>query len=237
MTKFFLPETTDKRIVYACEYLEKRGFSRVNCLNNADFVLLGVNPKDFTDYSEIPVFAGNVCSNNVFDYTKNEAFALQNAYLTAEGAVALACQSSDISLVGSNILIIGYGRIAKALHKYLSVFTSDITVCARDINARALAQCNNANTIDIAKLKNKNSYDFVFNTVPHPVLNEAELRSMKDGVTVLDLASFPGGVDTHFAKSLNINLVIARGLPAKFSPKSAGIIVGRAVENMIHAKE
>ncbi len=237
MTKFLLPDISDKRIVYAGEYLENKGFSRVYNLDNADFVLLGMNPKDFMQYTEIPVYAGNVRSNNVFDYTKNEAFALENAYLTAEGALALAVSNSPVSLVNANVLIVGYGRIGKALHKYLNAFTSEITVCARDINARTLASCNHADVIHFSELKNKNNYDFIFNTVPHPIINEAELRCMKREATLLDLASFPGGVDKHFAQKLDVHFIIARGLPAKFSPETAGIVVGKAVENMILRKE
>lgn len=237
MTKFFLPEIVDRRILYASEYLEKHGFLRVDSFEKADFVLLGVNPKDFTKYTQKLVFAGNVCSNNVADYTKDEAFAIENAYLTAEGAIALACNTSDISLINSKVLILGYGRIARALHKYLGVLTTDITICARSDDAKSLAISNNARAIDFSKLKYEENVDFVFNTVAHPVINEAELRAMKKDVTILDLASFPGGVDAHFAKSLNLNLIIARGLPAKYSPKTAGIIVGKTVEKMIPRKE
>jgi len=220
MIKFYAPDLSDKRISYAADSLEKHGYRRVFDEKNADFLLLGVN----SDYkSDIP-FA---------DYKNNKLFALKNAYLTAEAALCVAIEKSNKSLVSSNVLITGYGRIAKALHKYISPFTGSVTVCARNPNDRVLAACNNAKVIDFADLKNKNSFDFVFNTVPHPVFNGAELSALPRDCVLIDLASFPGGVDKHYALSRKINLIEARGLPGKFSPETAGHIVAEAVDQVI----
>lgn len=229
MTNFYVASSDDKRIAYASEYLQNYGCTEVTSLSNADFVIAGVNPKNLDDYKNYLVFAGNVNGNNVFDYTKDEIFAAENAFYTAEAAVSLAIQNSDLSLVDSKILLVGYGRIAKALHKFLSAFSSNITVCARSEIQRTSAKMNGAKTVTFGDFSNKNNYDFVFNTVPHPVLNERELRSFKQNVLIIDLASFPGGADVHFAKSLGLNLIVARGLPGKISPKSAGRAVAKTV--------
>ena len=65
------------------------------------------------------------------------------------------------------------------------------------------------------------------------MFNEQELLFVDKDTLIMDLASFPGGVDKHFAKSYNLNLMIARGLPAKFSPYNAGIVVAQTVDAMI----
>lgn len=220
MIKFYAPDLSDKRIAYAAERLEKIGYHRVFEEKNADFLLLGVS----SDYkSDIPSI----------DYKNSEFFAVKNAYLTAEAALCIAIENSDKSLLSSNVLITGYGRIAKALHKYILPFTSNITVCARSANVRALAACNNATSIDFSDLTIKNDFDFVFNTVPHPVFNSAELAALPKKCTLIDLASFPGGVDKHFASSCGVNLIEARGLPGKFSPETAGRIVADSVDMII----
>ena len=138
-----------------------------------------------------------------------------------------------MSIVNSPVLICGFGRIGKALFRFLESFTKDITVCARNADVRTL--CNNlgAKTIEFDELKNKSDFLFIFNTVPHPVFNEKELEAINKEALLTDLASFPGGVDLHFAKHFNINLITARGLPAKYSPKSAGIIVANTIIKMI----
>ncbi len=237
MTTFYVASLDDKRILYASEYLQKHGFSAVDNLSKADFVLAGVNPENLDAYKGFSVFAGNVSGDNIFDYTKNEYFATENAYLTAEAALSVANQNSCVSMVNSNVLILGYGRIAKALHRFLTPFTNNVSVCARNRVQLLTAKMNGANAITFDELVNQYDFDFVFNTVPHPVLNEKELRLFKKEALLVDLASFPGGIDVHFADSLGLNLIIARGLPAKYSPKSAGEAVAKTVIEHWEVKE
>jgi dipicolinate synthase subunit A len=235
--KFYSPETADKRIIYAKRELEKEGYTFTKKQENADFILLGVNPDEKHLNTNKPVFAGNVQQkSNIFDYTKNEAFSIKNAYLTAEGAIALAVNESKKSLINSPVLIIGYGRIGKALKRLLEPFSRDITVCVRNEDAAALAMSKGAKVIGFDELKNCGRYRFIFNTVPHPVMNEKELISVNINTLLIDLASFPGGVDNHYAKKLGIKLIIARGLPGKYSPESAGKIVAETVKSIIKEK-
>lgn len=237
MTNFYLPSCDDERLKYAGDYLEYLGYKRVDTFDKTDFTLLGVNPRDRDLYSSKPVYAGNICANNVFDYTKDECFALENAFLTAEGAISLAVASSSSTMINSKILITGFGRISKALLHLLAPFTKDITICARNQFQLNTAKMLGAKAITFNELDYLNKYDFIFNTVPHPIFNKNELSNISKEALLIDLASFPGGVDTHFAKAFNINLVVARGLPAKYSPKTAGEIVAKAVHNMIKREE
>lgn len=217
MKKLFASDLSDKRMIYAVEYLSKMGFERVNNVENADVELLPPKAKK---------------TPKSVDYLGNESFAVKNAYLTAEGAIALAVTESDLSLISSKILIVGFGRIGKALLNLLKPFTSDITVCARSKEQRIEAKMNNAKVCDLTALKQENDYDFVFNTVPFPVLNDKELKTMKRSTLIIDLASFPGGVDKHIASSLGIKLIHALGIPAKYSPKTAGKYVAEAVKEI-----
>ena len=221
MKKFFVSDISDNRMIYAINALKKSGYEWVNKYENADFAISP--PK-----SEL--------LEKSVDYLKNENFELNNAYLTAESALAIAISESKSSLVNSKILVIGYGRIAKALHRYLSVFTGDITVCARNPQQRILARNNNARAINFSELRTKKDYDFVFNTVPFPVVNRAELKSMKKDVLIVDLASFPGGVDKHEAEAMGLKLVQSWGLPGKYSPKTAGCYLAEAVDEIVREK-
>lgn len=230
--RFSVPDTKDKRIVAAAEYLETKEFEKVEKTENADFILLGVNPpKELLNF-EKPIFAGNITASGIYDYTKDEAFAIRNAYLTAEAALALAVCESNKSLINSEVLILGYGRIGKALLKYLSVLTKNVTVCLRSETAKAAAICEGASVRNFESLKNGIRYDFIFNTVPHPVLGYSELKNTDKKALITDLASFPCGVDKKYAAYCGIKLIAAGGLPAKYSPQSAGIIVGETVEKM-----
>ncbi len=223
MKTFSVPFTDDIRILYAAKHLEEIGFIKVKNVNESDFVLLPVPAKKYM----IDAAEGKEIS-----YSADEAFLLENAYLTAEGALALLKETSDKAIYSSRILITGYGRIARALHRALSALGAKITVCARSDTNRVEAAANGAYAIDFDKLKNKNEYDFVFNTVPHLVFTKAELDALEPDAVIYDLSSFPGGVDTLYAKSKGLRLVNGRGMPGKYSPKTAGILIAKTVIKM-----
>lgn len=54
---------------------------------------------------------------------------------------------------------------------------------------------------------------------------------------ILDLASFPGGVDTLVANSLGLKLINGRGMPSVYTQKTAGEIIGEAVVNIIKGEK
>lgn len=130
LKKFIVPFTGDKRMIYAKEYLENHGFEHTGNSENADFVLLPVPVKEdmFKGFEDKILFYGMGNRKNGFDYMKYESFVLKNAFLTAEGAVTLIEENTAYSLYRAEILIIGYGRIGKALHNILKGYGADITV-------------------------------------------------------------------------------------------------------------
>lgn len=239
LVSFAVPYTQDKRMLYAAQYLEEHGFKYKESIDDCDFALLPVPAKKemFECLNGKPAFFGKGEYTNGYDYMKNEAYVLKNAYLTAEGAVTCLEINTDYSLIGSKILIIGYGRIAQALHKILSAYGSDITICSRSCVSGAQVQFSGAKHISFAQLKEPADYDIVINTVPHIVLTKDELTAQKKGVLILDLASFPGGVDTLVANSLKMKLINGRGMPSKYTQKTAGEIIGEAVMNIIEGEK
>ncbi len=230
--RFYAPDRSDKRIAYAAAFLEDMRYVAVQNKEQADFVLLGINPPQELLCTDIPCFAGNATKNGVYDYTKDECFAAANAYLTAEGAIQYAIQHSEGSLVNAEILITGYGRIGKALQRYLSPFSRYITICARSDSARVNAEANGAQAIPFDELTDCAEYDYIFNTVPHPVFGESVLKTVRKDIVLMELASLPGGIDRHIAAHLGLNFVHAGGLPAKCSPKAAGSIVATTVDKL-----
>ncbi|OJT71237.1 dihydrofolate reductase, partial [Clostridioides difficile] len=47
-------------------------------------------------------------------------------------------------------------------------------------------------------------------------------------VTIIDIASSPGGVDYSVVKEAGINATLCLGLPGKYSPKTSGEILVNA---------
>ena len=140
---------------------------------------------------------------------------------------------SEASLINASVMITGYGRIGKALHRYLSCYTNSITVCARNPAQLALASACGAKAVSLDSLTVHLPQDYLFNTIPHPIFDYATLSALGKETELIDLASFPGGVDEHAARVLRTKLTVARGLPGKYAPKSAGYAVADAVEGLL----
>lgn len=234
MKKFLVPYITDERMVYAQEYLSSLGYEITDTTDNADFILLPIPAKKymFDGLDGKTVFYGSGDYKGL-DYNKKESFLLENAYLTAEGAVALFKENYDTAIFRSKILITGYGRIAQALHKILEAMGADVTICSRSSESESRAVFSGGRHITFDELKNPSDFDAVFNTVPHIVFTKNELNSLKKGVKIFDLASFPGGVDTLCAKSTGVEIIDGRKLPSRYSKKSAGYLIGKTVHQMI----
>lgn len=231
--KFYIPYKEDERMLYAAQYFEKNGLTQTVDRDAADFVLLPVPVKKYMleGLENCTVFygAGDKADFGGFDYNKEETFLLKNAYMTAEGAVALYKEKSGTALYNAKVLIAGYGRIAKALHRALNAFGSDVTVCLRNPAQRTLAQANGAEVIGFDELSQKRYFDVIFNTVPKVVFTKPEIDAVCGDALFIDLASFPGGIDMHYAAHKKINVIDGRGLPSKYSVKSAGYLIGETV--------
>ena len=172
----------------------------------------------------------------IIDYYEDEELQLQNAALTAEGAVSIAVRDTEISLLGAKCLITGYGRIAKFLEGILPKFGAEVTVAARNPNDRTNANLNGSKAIEISSIKDfAGSFQIVFNTVPAPILDEETVSRFNKGCCIIELASLPGAVDSKICQKYNIKYIEARGLPGKFSPKSAGIIICNTAIRIISA--
>ena len=231
---FSIPYLTDERLKYTKEYLQNLGYIYLENCDDADFAVLPVPAKTymFDNINNKYVFYG-AGDFKGFDYNKVNFFLLENAYLTAEGAVALLKETSDYSIYGSKILITGYGRIAQALQKILTAMGADVTVCSRSEESKAQVKFAGLKHITFDELQKDNDFDVVFNTVPHLIFTKSEIDSLSEDVILIDLASFPGGVDTLYAKSKNINLIDGRKLPSRYSQITAGYLIGKTVHQII----
>ena len=159
-----------------------------------------------------------------FDFMKKEEIVLYNSIATAEGAIAEAIKSSNINLHDSSCLVLGFGRCGKTLAIKLSGLTKEVSVALRSPISKINGQIQGFNIVEFKDLEaHICEYDFVFNTVPDLVLNNIILSKTKENVTIIDIASSPGGVDYKYANKMGINANLCLGLPGKYAPKSSGI--------------
>ena len=153
------------------------------------------------------------------DWLRRPGFVSANAALTAECAVGLLIQESERCLMGSRVLVSGYGRIGRCLAQKLSALGAAVTVAARREESRAEAEAMGISALPFAALPG--AFDYVVNTVPERVLSESFLCCLPETALLLELASAPGGFDRNLAENLGLRCMAAPGLPGKSAPAAA----------------
>jgi len=169
-----------------------------------------------------------------FDILQEESFSILNAIPTAEGAIQIAMERTDITLHGSNALVLGYGRIGKVLSRMLKGVGANVTVEARKDQDLAWIMENGyigVHLEDLASVLPKQ--DIIFNTVPHMILDRKKLQYVNSEALIIDLASYPGGVDFDAAAQLGIKASLELGLPGIVAPKTAGKIIYQVIHQLM----
>ncbi len=165
------------------------------------------------------------------DYFAREELAVMNAVPTAEGALQIAMEELPITIHDARALVIGFGRLGRALAPRLRALGARVWVCARRYEHRAAAESMGLGSEGTDRLPDwLCSYDLVFNTVPAQVLGVEELAALKERALVIDLASRPGGVDMDAAAALGVRVIWALSLPGKVAPVTSG----RYIKNTIY---
>ena len=128
------------------------------------------------------------------DYAAAETFAIRNAVPTAEGAIQIAMQELPVVLHGLPCLILGAGRVSRALQPRLHALGAAVTVAARRCTDLARCEGEGCRGIPFAELDAVlPDFRLIINTVPAQVLGKNRLHLLRKDALVLDLASKPGG--------------------------------------------
>lgn len=173
-----------------------------------------------------------------FDLFDREEMAVLNALPTAEGAIEIAMKEMDTIIQEANIMILGFGRIGKVLSKMLQGMGNNPYVVARKYSDLAWIRAYGYRPVELCKIDEYlRKTDLVFNTIPHLILDEEKLLKMKKDVTIIDLASKPGGTDFRSAEELGIKAIWALALPGKVAPKTAANIIKSTIYNIMEEME
>ena len=212
----------DKRFEYLNSSLNELGYNskiaEITEIIDTDMLILGVR-REYTD-SEYNSLIHNCKAKkilspsyikNAIDYTNNEVFLKQNAYITAEGAICLYYEIVKESLHSKRALILGYGRIGKYLANMLKNLNCQVYAYARRKEIQKEILIDGYTPVE---LKN-DGYDIVFNTIPE-IVTDSEFEKC----ICIELAN---GFKTK-DKVINGN-----GLPGKMFPKTASQIILNAI--------
>lgn len=171
------------------------------------------------------------------DYSLREDFLIKNAILTAEGAIEIALRENDFALFGTNVTIIGYGRIGSRLSSLLTSFGANVTVVARRNESRTLANIANCNAVGFNQIESAlKTAKIIFNTVPYAFLGKKELDFIGEKVNFIELASAPGGIKEDAKIGCKAKIIQASGLPGKTAPETAGEIIFETVRAIMQER-
>lgn len=175
----------------------------------------------------------SICGENrltLINYAADEALTLKNAALTAEAAAAILIGNTEYSLFGAEVLITGGGRIAECMARLLKAFGSGVTVCARNSAQLARAAVIGCKTEPLCRLGDiLPRYDVVINTAPAALFTKEKYSQMKKGAVFTELATLPQEPFRADAESSGVKYIFAAGLPGKFSPKTAGLLIAETI--------
>ncbi len=166
------------------------------------------------------------------------AFIEKNAVLTSFGTLKIILEHMDFALPMGNFAVIGYGRVAKEVAHLLTSLSCSVTVFARNPSQREDAEIKGCKAEKLYNLSQKaNEFHMIINTVPYEVIHEETLKNMSSRAKIIELASAPYGVNFDKARKYGIDTVKALGLPGKYTPKTAGEIIGKRIVEYLQEEE
>lgn len=169
-----------------------------------------------------------------FDYFAREELTLKNTVPTVQGILKVIMENIDYTIHSSEIAVFGYGRVGKITAEVLALLGAKVTVCARKNSDLVSAEIKHLNTCKINDFQNTaNKFDIIINTVPYIVINRNIIGKVKKNCLIIDVSSAPYGVDFASALEYKINALQCPSLPGKVAPKSAGIIIGETIIDIL----
>ncbi len=219
-----IPFTKDKIKLFSTNPMEDLGMGNLLNLLTSDHILFG---------GSIPAFVKKYAEDNdivCFDYMDMEEVTVKNTIATAEGAIAEAIRLSPGCLHKSRCLVTGFGRCAKTLAIKLKGLDGIVTIADRKETQLAAADSMGLYTMPLSELsRGLGEYQYIFNTIPALILEKDSIISMDPDVTIIDIASAPGGVDFDCCRQLNIRARLCPGLPGIYAPGSSAEILFDAI--------
>lgn len=160
--------------------------------------------------------------------------AIYNSIPTAEGALMMAIQHTDITIHGSTSMVLGFGRTGFTMARTLQGLGARVKVGVRRSEHYARASEMGFEpfyTSDL--LQQAGNIDLLFNTIPTMIVTAQIIANLPSRAVIIDLASKPGGTDFRFAEKRGIKALLAPGLPGIVAPKTAGRIIAECLGQLI----
>lgn len=242
----FFIDFTDKRNQHVFKILKSKGFTVFELENNQENIKQGDSyvfspakkflPQEVLSFkNQTNLYAGKVSDEilKIFhekqieykNMMEDEEFVIKNALLTAEGVLAHIISATSKSIFKNKILVVGTGRVGKAILHLLDKLNLDLTLVCFSKNKLTENLYWQKPVILASELKDRiKEFDIVINTAPIKVFEDTVLDYFAEGTVVLEISSFVC-LNKDLAQEKGITFISAQGLPQVFSCESAGELV------------
>lgn len=158
----------------------------------------------------------------IVGYGEDDELCILHAIPTAEGAIKIAVENTEVTLLGMKVLCFGLGRVGVSVAQAFDAMKAHVTVTARNPAqlARALSM-----GFEIVPLKDileyADQFSLIVSSATGKVVTAEIIGKTRPDVLIMDLCSPPGSVDREAAERMNRRFVWARA-QAGTAPRTAG---------------
>ena len=169
----------------------------------------------------------------IIDLLNREELTVLNTISTAEGAIQIAMEESTRTIHGSNVLVLGFGRVGKILANMLNGIGANVYCEARKNVDLAWIKAYGYTPVHLNELNDYlGKMDIIINTIPKVILDKQRLELVKSEAILIDLASNPGGIDRNESKKKGIKTIWALSLPGKVAPLTSAEFIKETLYNI-----
>ncbi|MFF2155558.1 dipicolinate synthase subunit DpsA [Paenibacillus chitinolyticus] len=200
--------------------------------------LLGSLPKHAVIYTGMAKpYLKQLCESQglkLVELLERDDVAIYNSIPTAEGALMIAIQNTDITIHGSQSMVLGFGRTGLTMARTLQGLGAKVKVGVRKPEHFARALEMGFTPFYTRELYQEvANIDLLFNTIPTMIVTAQIITNIPHRAVLIDLASKPGGMDFRFAEKRGIKAMLAPGLPGIVAPKTAGRILANTLSQLM----
>lgn len=156
-----------------------------------------------------------------YAFLDEEDFVDRNSILTAEGVISYLISHRRFPIYHSQIHVLGYGHCGQVIVRDFIALRAYVHVGIRNCQLfedieKAGAKPYHLDHMDLSDC------DVLINTIPSQVVTSSKLDQAPTSMMILDIASYPYGVDHHYALSKGFNSIILPSIPSKYAYGYAG---------------
>jgi dipicolinate synthase subunit A len=160
--------------------------------------------------------------------------AIYNSIPTVEGTIMMVIQHTDFTIHGSNVAVLGLGRVGVTVARTFQALGAKVKVGARKSEHIARITEMGLTAFHLNDLEsNVKDTDICINTIPTSIVTASVISKMPAHTLIIDLASKPGGTDFRYAEKRGIKALLAPSLPGIVAPKTAGQILANVLIKLL----